>query len=119
LIVQNPATVTVHAFNQSWDVQMRWLTVAGLALTAIGLLGLALIRLGSARYLRLSGERRVLKAENKRLTKRAAAAAPVGAGRDGAPRTAPVAQAREPVPAAASSVRRGFRERLVGARHRG
>jgi uncharacterized integral membrane protein len=119
LIVQNPAAVTVDAFNQSWSVGMRWLFVAGLALTAVGLLGLAMMRFGGARYMRLRGERRVLKAENKRLSKRAAAAAPVGAGHDTAPRTTPVARAREPVPASASSQRRGFRQSLVGARHRG
>jgi hypothetical protein len=118
LIVQNPATVTVHAFNQSWNVDMRWLVVAGLALTAIGLLGLGMMRLGSARYLRLRGERRVLAAENKRLTKRAAAAAPVGAGRDTAPWMAPVPQPRGSVPPAPPSDRRGFRERLVATRHR-
>jgi uncharacterized membrane protein YciS (DUF1049 family) len=111
LIVQNPAMVTVHAFNQSWNVHLRWLLVAGLALTAIGLLGLGMMRLGSARYLRLSGERRKLAAENKRLAKRAAAA-------DSAPRSASVAQPREPVPAAGASERRGFRERLAATRHR-
>lgn len=93
LIVQNPATVTVHAFNQSWTVDMRWLVVAGLALTAIGLLGLGMMRLGGARYTRLSGERRALAAENKRLAKRAAPVAP-------------------------SSNRHGFRDRLTAARHR-
>lgn len=107
LIVQNPATVTVHAFNQSWNVDMRWLVVAGLALTAIGLLGLGMMRLGSVRYVRLSGERRKLAAENKRLAKRAAAAD-----------TAPVPQPRESVADARSSDRRGFRERLVSRRDR-
>ena len=111
LIVQNPATATVHAFNQSWNVDLRWLVVAGLALTAIGLLALRVMRLGSARYLRLSGERRKLAAENKRLAKRAAAA-------DTAPRTAPVTQSRESVPAAPSSGGHGFRDRLVATRHR-
>src|SRR5262249_1379973 len=66
LIAQNPATVTVHAFDATWNVDMRWLLVAGLALTAIGLLGLSMMRLGSARYMRLRGERRALAAENKR-----------------------------------------------------
>lgn len=91
LIVQNPATVTVHAFNQSWNVDMRWLLVAGLVLTAIGLLGLGVMRLGSASYMRLRGERRALVAENKRLAKRAAAR---------------------------SSDRRGIRDRLVATRYR-
>lgn len=109
LIVQNPATVTVHAFNQSWNVDMRWLLVAGLALTAIGLLGLSMMRLGSARYVRLSGERRALAAENRRLAKRAAAA-------DAAPRTAaPAVAPRGPVP---SSERRGLREKLAATRQR-
>lgn len=67
LIVQNPATVTVHAFKWSWNVDMRWLIVAGLALTAIGLLGLAMMRLGSAHYGRLRRERKALAYENKRL----------------------------------------------------
>jgi hypothetical protein len=105
LIVQNPATVTVHAFNQSWNVDMRWLFVAGLALTAIGLLGLGMMRLGDARYKRLRGERRVLAAENKRLAKRPVAAEP--AGRDTAP-----------PPAAPASERRGLRQRLLARRHR-
>jgi uncharacterized integral membrane protein len=111
LIVQNPATVTVHAFNESWNVDMRWLLVAGLALTAIALFGLGMMRLGSARYMRLRGERRALASENKRLAKRAAAA-------ETAPRTAPAAQSRESVPAARPSDRRGFRDRLVATRHR-
>jgi uncharacterized integral membrane protein len=111
LIVQNPATVTVHAFHESWNVDLRWLLVAGLALTAIGLFGLGMMRLGSARYLRLRGERRALASENRRLAKRAAAA-------DTAPRTAPTAQPREPVPAARQSDRRGFRDRLMATRHR-
>lgn len=117
LIVQNSAMVTVHAFNQSWNVDMRWLVVAGLALTAIGLLGLAMMRLGSARYMRLSGERRALAAENRRLAKRAAAA-PAGGEPDTAPGTPPAAQPREPVPAAPASGRRGFRDRLAATKDR-
>jgi hypothetical protein len=100
--------VTVHVFNQSWSVDMRWLLIAGLVLTAVGLFGLSMMRLGSARYMRLAGERRALAAENKRLTKRAAAA-------DKAPRTAPAAQPRASVP---SSERPGFREKLAATRHR-
>jgi len=111
LIVQNPATVTVHAFDATWNVDMRWLLVAGLALTAIGLFGLSMMRLGSARYMRLRGERRALAAENRRLAKRAAAA-------DTASRTTPAPQLREPVPAARTSDRRGLRERLAATRHR-
>ncbi|HEY7047965.1 MAG TPA: LapA family protein [Jatrophihabitantaceae bacterium] len=76
LIVQNPATVTVHAFKWSWDVDMRWLIVAGLALTAIGLLGLAMMRLGGAHYARLRRERKALAYENKRLVAEQANAAP-------------------------------------------
>jgi hypothetical protein len=98
LIVQNPATVTVHAFNGSWNVDMRWLLVAGLALTAIGLIGLGMMRLGSASTMRLRGERRVLAAENRRLTRQA--------------------RRRESVPAAASPQRQGFRERLAASRRR-
>jgi hypothetical protein len=118
LIVQNPATVAVHAFNQLWNVDMRWVVVAGLALTALGLFGLGMMRRGSARHLRLRGERRALMAENKRLIKRTAATAPAGTGRDTTPRTAPAAKPREPVPAAPSSDRPGFLERLVPTRHR-
>jgi uncharacterized integral membrane protein len=73
LVIQNPATVTVHAFKWSWDVDMRWLFVAGLALTAIGLLGLAMMRIGGAHYLRLRRDRKVLAAENQRLIERAGA----------------------------------------------
>jgi uncharacterized integral membrane protein len=111
LIVQNPATVTVHAFNQWWNVDMRWLVVTGLALTAIGLFGLGMMRLGGARYMRLRGERRALASENKRLAKRAAAA-------DTASRTAPVAQPSEPRPAARPTERRSIRDRLMATRHR-
>jgi uncharacterized integral membrane protein len=75
LIVQNPATVTVHAFKWSWDVDVRWLVVAGLALTAIGLLGLAMMRLGGARHTRLRRERKALAFENKRLVAEQAASA--------------------------------------------
>ena len=67
LVVQNPATVTVHAFKWSWDVDLRWVIVAGLALTAIGLVGLAMMRLGGAHYARLRRERKALAYENKRL----------------------------------------------------
>ena len=73
MIIQNPATVTVHAFKWSWDVDMRWLFVAGLALTAIGLMGLAMMRVGGAHYLRLRRERKILAAENQRLIERAGA----------------------------------------------
>jgi hypothetical protein len=106
LIVQNPATVTVHAFNQSWDVDTRWLFVAGLALTAIGLLGLGMMRLGGAHYVRLRGEQRVVVTENKRLTKRAAAGTPMGCRRG-------PELSREPAPVGAArpaSERRGLRE---------
>lgn len=118
LIVQNPTTVTVQVFNESWNVDLRWLVVAGLALTAIGLLGLGMMRLGSVRYMRLRGEHRKLAAENKRLAKRAAAAETPGAGPDTAPRPAPIAQPSEPDPAAPSSDRRGLRERLAATKRR-
>jgi uncharacterized integral membrane protein len=71
LIVQNPGMVTVHAFSWSRDVEMRWLVVAGLALTAIGLLGLAMMRVGGARYARLRRERKALAVENRRLVRQA------------------------------------------------
>ena len=71
LIVQNPGMVTVHAFSWSWHVDIRWLVVAGLALTAIGLVGLAMMRVGGARYARLRRDRKLLAAENKRLTREA------------------------------------------------
>jgi ABC-type branched-subunit amino acid transport system permease subunit len=73
LIVQNPGTVTVHAFKWSWDVEMRWLIVAGLALSAIGLLGLAMMRIGDSYNQLLRGERAALAAENKRLDRQAGA----------------------------------------------
>ena len=73
LIVQNPGTVTVHAFKWSWDIDMRWLIVAGLALSAIGLLGVALMRIGDSYNQLLRGERAALAAENRRLAKRAGA----------------------------------------------
>jgi hypothetical protein len=73
LVVQNPGTVTVHAFKWSWDVDMRWLIVAGLVLSAIGLLGLVMMRVGDSYHQLLRGERSALAAENKRLAKRAGA----------------------------------------------
>jgi len=147
LVVQNPSTVTVHAFNSSWDVDMRWLVVAGLALTAIGLFGLAMMRIGGSHYLRLRSERKVLAAENKRLAERAAADNRTRGGyqtapRDGAlpvapPPTVPAAPAAPTAPAgpatspagdmahvgasdraAASNEPHGIRERLVATRHR-
>ena len=98
LVIQNPATVTVHAFNGSWDVDMRWLFVAGLALTAIGLLGLAMMRTGGAHYLRLRRDRKLLAAENQRLIERAGA----NHGRRRDPQTEPrvSAEQRAPMPAA-------------------
>jgi hypothetical protein len=85
LIVQNPAAITVHGFNQYLDVEMRWLFVAGLALMAIGLLGLGMMRVVIARVERLRGERWALAIENKRLAQRVTAEAPMGPGRDTAP----------------------------------
>lgn len=114
LIVQNPATVTVHIFNRYEDVEMRWLFVAGLALTAIALLGLGMMRLVVARVQRLRGERWALAVENRRLARRAAAGARTGVDRDTAP--------REPYPiqaARSASARRTVRERLIATRHRG
>jgi uncharacterized integral membrane protein len=94
LVIQNPATVTVHAFKWSWDVDMRWLFVAGLALTAIGLLGLAMMRIGGAHYLQLRRDRKVLAAENQRLIERAGASN----ARRGAPAESRVpAESRAPV----------------------
>lgn len=98
LVVQNPATVTVHAFKWSWDVDMRWLFVAGLALTAIGLLGLAMMRVGSAHYLRLRRDRKLLAAENQRLIERAGASNARRAPAE--PRVAPPMQPVGPMPAA-------------------
>jgi hypothetical protein len=114
LIVQNAATVTVHVFNQYGDVEMRWLFVAGLAVTAIGLLGVGMMRLVVARVERLRGERWALAVENKRLAQRAAAAAPMGLQRD-------TAAPREPYPvetAQPASKRHSLRERLVATRRR-
>ena len=143
LVAQNPGTVTVHAFTWSWDVDMRWLVVAGLALTAIGLFGLAMMRIGGSHYLRLRSERKVLAAENQRLSERAAAESRTRGGyrtapRDGAvpapPPMAPAAPAAPTAPPApppaemahvgapdrapASNEPHGIRERLVSTRHR-
>jgi hypothetical protein len=76
LIAQNPGMVTVHAFDWSRNVEMRWLVVAGLALTAIALLGLVMIRIGGARHARLRRDRKVLAAENRRLTREGRTAEP-------------------------------------------
>ncbi len=146
LIVQNPGTVTVHAFTWSWDVDMRWLVVAGLGLAAIGLLGLAMMGAGSARHARLRRERRALAAENRRLAdrasaenrqpadydrrpagyeQRASAAAPAAEDRtDGGPTpSSPATSSTGSVaaperPPETSTERHGIRERLAASRHR-
>jgi uncharacterized integral membrane protein len=98
LVIQNPATVTVHAFKWSWDVDLRWAFVAGLALTAIGLLGLAMMRTGGAHYLRLRRDRKLLAAENQRLIERAGADHAQRRGAQTDPRVP--AESRAPMPAA-------------------
>ena len=105
LVIQNPATVTVHAFKWSWDVDMRWVFVAGLALTAIGLLGLAMMRIGGAHYLRLRRDRKLLAAENQRLIERAGADSARRRGAPAEPRVPAAARGvqaepRAPMPAA-------------------
>jgi uncharacterized integral membrane protein len=99
LVVQNPATVTVHAFKWSWDVDLRWLFVAGLALTAIGLFGLAMMRIGGAHYLRLRRDRKLLAAENQRLIERAGASNDRRTAAPAEPRVAPPTQPAAPMAA--------------------
>jgi hypothetical protein len=68
LIAQNyDAMINVHGLGYTWNVHVYWLVVAGLVITAVGLLGLALMRRGSARYRQLRREHRGLVRDHERL----------------------------------------------------
>jgi len=85
LVVQNPSTVTVHAFTWSWDVDLRWL-VRRARTHRNRPVRLAMMRIGGSHYLRLRSERKVLAAENKRLSERAAQTTRTRSGYRTAPR---------------------------------
>jgi uncharacterized integral membrane protein len=70
LVVQNDELVRVHAFDGSWQVHAYWLAVAGLAIMAVAVLGLLMMRASAARARRLRRERADLSAENRRLSER-------------------------------------------------
>lgn len=67
LIGANTGEVDVSALGGTWSVQMYWLVVAGVVLTAAAILGILLIVLGGARARRQRSHRRDLERENRRL----------------------------------------------------
>ncbi len=89
LVVANDnAQVTVHMWRWSWTVDPFWLAVVGAAILVVALLGLWMLRAGGKRGRRLRRERRELRAENRRLAKRAEKVQPAQAPLTGdAPRT--------------------------------
>ncbi|MCW2603249.1 MAG: hypothetical protein JWN61_1384 [Pseudonocardiales bacterium] len=67
LIGANTGDVDVSALGGTWTVQMYWLVIAGVVLTAAAMLGILLIVLGGARARRQRTRRRELERENRRL----------------------------------------------------
>jgi uncharacterized integral membrane protein len=67
LIGANTGDVDVSALGSTWTVQMYWLLIAGVVLTAAAILGILLIVLGGARARRQRTHRRELERENRRL----------------------------------------------------
>jgi hypothetical protein len=78
LIVQNAATIDVQVFNSHWHVHAYWLAVAGLAITAVFVVGLRLSKAGMVRSRRRRRERRELVRENRRLAEQVETAPPTG-----------------------------------------
>jgi hypothetical protein len=70
VIIANDATMTMHLWGWSWQMNAFWLAVAGAIILVVGLLGLALMQGGARRTRRLRRERRDLAAENRRLAAR-------------------------------------------------
>jgi len=67
-IAQNQsAVVDVHGLGYNWTMHAYWVLVAGLVVAAVGFVGLAMMRAGTAHAARLRGERRGLVRENARL----------------------------------------------------
>jgi uncharacterized membrane protein YciS (DUF1049 family) len=73
LVVQNDNTITVHVFDNDYNMSAYWLAIAGLAIMAVLALGLWAVRAGAAHRIRRRRERRELVRENRRLSERAAA----------------------------------------------
>lgn len=67
LIGANTGEVDVSALGGTWTVQLYWLVIAGVVLTAAAMLGILLIVLGGARARRQRTRRRDLERENRRL----------------------------------------------------
>lgn len=79
--------VNIHLWGWHWNnVDAFWMAVAGAIIIVAALLGLALLKLGSARQWRLSRERRNLAKENRRLA--------AGTGRDTTRQDVRAAEAR-------------------------
>jgi hypothetical protein len=70
LIIANDATMTMHLWGWSWQMDAFWLAVGGAIILAVGLIGLALMQGGARRSRRLRRERRDLAEENRRLAAR-------------------------------------------------
>jgi uncharacterized integral membrane protein len=67
LIGANTGDVDVHALGGTWTVQVYWLVVLGVALTAAAMVGILLIVIGAARARKHRNQRRELERENKRM----------------------------------------------------
>lgn len=67
LIGANTGEIDVSALGGTWTVQIYWLVIAGVVLTAAAMLGILLIVLGGARARRQRTRQRDLERENRRL----------------------------------------------------
>jgi hypothetical protein len=84
LIVQNRGDiVTLHALGNTWNVHLYWLLALGAIVVVVALLGLAMMRGGSARARRLRRERKSLSVENERLQGQVARTADTNVVADG------------------------------------
>lgn len=67
LVGANTGEVDVSALGGTWTVQLYWLVIAGVVLTAAAMVGILLIVLGGARARRQRTRHRDLERENRRL----------------------------------------------------
>lgn len=67
LIGANTGDVDVSALGGTWTVEMYWLVIAGIVLTAAAIVGILLIVVGGSRARKQRNRRRDLERENKRL----------------------------------------------------
>jgi hypothetical protein len=80
LIAQNyDAMLDVNALGYTWNVHVYWLVVAGLVITAVGIVGLLAMERGIARYRRMRREHRGLVRDHERLAASYSAADTVSA----------------------------------------